>query len=173
MKDKNKRSGWRGVVGFLWVCTGLSALVMVWGCGEEPAAPPVVELGTLEVWAYYDSVQVDTIWELIPAPEASVTLDDDTSNTVNSAIPVMVEGILPGTHSVFVEWEDYNKSLLADIPGGQTTVVSPILTMFAPEFTAPGLYYDPAQDDSLAWMEEYNIADHWGEVILMFYFGAT
>ena len=158
-------------IGLPFICIGI--LFYLAGCGEGPSAPPDVEFGALEVWAYYDSALVDTIWEWIPVDTCWVTLDDEPASTVYDAIPVLVEGILPGLHNVYVEWGDYNKSFSTQIFPGQTTVKTTFLTIYAPEFSADGLHYDPTQADSLAWIEDYQISDHWGEVIVLFYFAAT
>ncbi len=144
-------------------------------CGEKPSAPPDVEFGSLEIWAYYDSTWVDTAGNpqvtQVLVPEAVVVLDD--SALVDSgAIPLTITGIVPGQHFAHIRWNDYQNSLMTDIAPGEAVEINSTLSAFAPDFAAPALYYDTL-NQQIVHLDTLSLSDYEGEVVLIFFFGST
>ena len=156
-----------------------------WGCGEAPSSPPDVEFGSLEVYAYYDSSYVDSVTELpvtvqLLVPQAQVIIDDDLALSAFGDIPLTMDNILPGLHNIDVNWEGYTRVLQAEIMPNDTTQISTLLSKEAVPFTSPAMHFDPDLNE-LVFVDSMKLADYLpshadssdGEVILLFYFGAS
>ncbi len=160
------------------------AVMLFSGCGEEPSSPPPVEMGTIEIWAAIDSTVSDSSfnedtgeWEYQISyeypPEATATLDNDPSTTITSdTIPVIFSDVIPGVHFVDVEWGDYQKSFMAEVFAGDTSVYTPVMSQYAPDFTASAMFYDTTAQE-INYLGDISLSDYSGEVVLLFYFGAT
>jgi len=147
--------------------------VLLLSCGEKPSAPPEMEFGALEVWAYYDSAWVDSGGNAqstsILVPSAVVVLDD-SALTDSGAVPLTITGIVPGQHYVHIRWNDYQNSLIIQINPGETVTVNSTLSQSAPDFSAPAIYYDTL-NLQIVHLDTISLADYEGKVILLFYFG--
>ena len=167
--------------------SGAMFALLLWGCGEQPSAPPEVEFGSLEVFAYYDSSFVDTVTgdpqtvQLL-APEVDVYMDDNPPPPfAHGTVPLLIEGLVPGLHNFELKWGAYNTTLQAYIEPNDTAKIEPVMTQFAQAFTSKAMYYD-LDGDSIVHLDVFDLADYLpaipgetadGEVILMFYFGAS
>lgn len=165
---------------FIILCMMIS--MMLWGCGEQPSAPPEVEFGSLEINAYYDSSFVDTNGDpqtvQILAPFASVKIDDEL--WAADSIPILIENIVPGLHNVELNWIDYNTTVQVYVEPNDTAAIEPVMTEFALAFTSKAMYYDLGADQ-IVYVDPFELADYLpsvegandGEIILLFYFGAS
>jgi len=168
----------------LLLLSGVTLALIFWGCGEQPSAPPDVEFGSLEISAYYDSSYVDTNGDpqtaQILAPEVNVNIDDGLILVQADTIPFLIGNIVPGLHNVELNWLAYNTTTQAYIEPNDTAVIEPVMTEFAQAFTSKAMYYDLGADQ-IVYVDPFELADYLpsvegandGEVILLFYFGAS
>ncbi len=143
------------------------------GCGETPSSPPEIELGALEIWPMKEDSSL--------LPEAAVILNDDSSALFQGPVPIIISGLVPKTHNVYVVYGDYQNTSEVDVREGDTTMFQPVLTQFAPDFVMPGFYYDFGTD-TLAYVDSVRLSDYRtvrdtlgniidsGEVVLLFFF---
>ena len=151
--------------------------LLLLGCGDEPSAPPTIEMGSLEILAFFDTTVagIDTVWE---APVISYNIDDSTIFGEDST-PVLLENVVPGIHSIYLEYGEYNVTTIDTVISGMTTISDPKISKLAVDFILPSIKFDPTQSDSLSPSDSLRLSDYWatdttsGEVVLLFYFGQT
>ena len=153
----------------------LFAMLLFSGCGETPSGPPKIEPGAIEIYAYIDSAWVDSLGnqhDTWLAPIVNYVIDDSLIWEDSAAVPALVGNLLPGEHKVSVEYGDYNTTYIEQVNPGDTIISEPVMTKYAPDFNEPGVRYD-ISGDSIVYTDSISLDDHSGEVILLFYFGAT
>lgn len=152
------------------VFSGLT--IMLNGCGKTPSAPPETEFGSLEIHAYFDSTWIDSSGDtndVFLAPYIDYSIDGGLIQDSAVAVPVLVENLLPGTHNVFIAYEDYNTTFIDTVEPGDTSMVEPLMTQFAYDFTLTGMKYD-TDSTTVVHQDSISLSDYLGEVILLFYF---